>query len=131
MSNDALAEKCVYAMTRAVDELIGNKKFQRLVLFFQRSDSGDGENSFHPKLFESINICAEVEFAGQEAMAASVTSEEGHFSSFECAQHVCIGWRSEWSFLRDLLNIGEAWHGIQSAAADDSNFCLRQKFASA
>src|SRR6266700_2259320 len=127
MSNNALAEKCVYAMTRAVDELIGNKKFQRLVLFFQRSDSGDGENSFHPELFESINICAEVEFAGQKAMAASVTSEEGHFSSFECAQHVCI----EWSLLCNLLNIGKTWHGIQSAAADDSDFCLRQQFASA
>src|SRR5207253_4466807 len=74
MSNDPVAEKSVYAMTGAVDEPIGNKKFQRLVLFFQRSDGGDGKNSFHPELFESINICAEVEFAGQKAMAASVTS---------------------------------------------------------
>jgi hypothetical protein len=60
MRNNSIAEKRVDAMPRAVEELIGDDELQRLMLFLERSDSGNGYDALHAELFEAMNIGAEI-----------------------------------------------------------------------
>src|SRR5205823_4384212 len=51
----AVSKKSIYPVTRAVEELIRDHELQRLVLFFQRPDRGDGDDAFHAQLLEAVN----------------------------------------------------------------------------
>src|SRR5947209_11381644 len=59
-------------------------------------------------------------------MSAAVARKKCDLSSFQGAQDVGIRRRAEWRFLRDLADVGQSGHRVQTATADDSNFCLRQ-----
>ena len=127
VSHDAFTEKRIHAMTRAIEELIGNYEVERLVFFLQRTDRGHGDDPFHTELLEAINIGAKIQFGGKNAMAASMPRQECDFAPFESAQDVSVRRFAEWSLLPNFIYIGEARHRIQPAAANDANFRLRQK----
>ncbi len=90
MRHYTIAEESVHAMPRAIDELIGNHEFERLMLFFQRSDGGDRKNSLNAELFEPINIRTEIQFARQDTMAAPMSCQECDCTAFERAQYKSI-----------------------------------------
>src|ERR1700686_2750702 len=127
VSYDAIPEESIHAMTSAVEELIGNYEVQWLMFFLQRTDRGHGDDPFHAELFEAINVGAKIQFSGENAMAASVARQKCNFAAFECAQDVSIRGFAEWSVLSKFLYAGKARHRIDPAAADNANFCLRQK----
>ena len=127
VGHDAFAEKRIHAMAGTIEELIGDYEIQRLVLFLQRSDRGNGNDPFDAELFESVNVGAEIQFGRQNAMPASVPSQECDLAAFERTENIGIGRISEWSLLFYLAHLGKAGHGIEPAAADNANFCLRQE----
>ena len=126
VADDAVAEERGDAMERAIDELVGNDEVGGLVLFLERSDGGDREDALHAELFEGVNIGAEVEFRGKNAMAAAVAREEGDFAAFQFAENEGIGWVAEGRLDALFVLIGKAGHGIEPAAADDADFRLSQ-----
>ncbi len=78
--DDAFAEESVDALAGAIDELVGDDELQRLVFFLERADGRDRENALDAELFEAVNVGAEVQFGGQNAVAASVAGQEGDFA---------------------------------------------------
>src|SRR5258708_13050262 len=86
-----IAEESVHAMPRAIDELIGNHEFERLMLFFQRSDGGDRKNSLNAELFEPIIIRTEIQFARQDPMAAPMPCQECDCTPSDGHQHKTSG----------------------------------------
>ena len=113
-------------MEGAVDELVGNHEVGRLVLFLQRADGGDGEDALDAELLEGIDIGAEVQLRGKNAVAAAMAGQEGDFAAFQFAQHEGVGGIAEGGFDAHFVLIGEAGHGVEPAAADDADFCLSQ-----
>ncbi len=61
-------------------------------------------------------------------MAAAVAREKGDLAAFEFAENEGVGGRAEGRFHALLVNVGESGHGIEPAAADDADFCLRHSF---
>src|SRR5450631_25834 len=72
VGHDAAAEKSVYAMAGTIEELIGDDEVQRFVLFFQRSDGGNGNDAVYSQLLEAVNVGTEIQFARKDTMAASM-----------------------------------------------------------
>ena len=126
VGDDAFAEEGGDALFGAVVKLVGNDEVGGLVLFLERADGGDGEDALDSELFEAVNVGAEVQLGGKDAVAASVTGEEGDFASGERAEDVGVRRRAEGSFQLNFMNIGQALHGIKAAAADDADLCLCQ-----
>ncbi len=110
-------------MEGAVDELVGNDEVGGLVLFLERADGGDGEDALDAELFEGVNVGAEVELGGQDAMAAAVAREKSDLAALELAEDEGVGRRAEGRFDALFVNVGESGHGIKPAAADDADFC--------
>src|SRR5581483_6429121 len=86
----------------------------------------NGNNAFDAELLHAVDVGTEVEFGRHDAVAASMTRQKSDFATFECAQDVCVGRRSEGSFQLLFVYIGEAGHGVQSTPSDDSNFSFLQ-----
>jgi hypothetical protein len=126
MRDNAVSEESVDPMACAIEELVGNYEIQGLVLFFQRSDCGHGDNPLDPQLFEAVNVGAEIEFAGQDAVAASVPCEEGHFAAFESTANVDVRGSAKWRLQAHFLGFAQARHRIEAATANDAYFCLGQ-----
>ena len=74
-------------MKGAVDELVGHDKVGGLVLFLERADGGDRDDALDAELLEGINVGAEVELGGKDAMAAAVAREKGDLAAFELAEN--------------------------------------------
>jgi len=123
VGNDAVAEEGVDAMASSIEELVGDYEVEWLVLFLERADRGDGDDAVDAELLESVDIGAEVEFGGQEAVARAVTREEGDLAAFELTEYVGIGGIAERSLLADFVDVGEPGHVVKATAADDSDFC--------
>ena len=70
------------------------------MLFLERSHGGDGEDALDAELLEAVNVGAEVQLAGQDAVAASVTREEGHAAALQRAENISLRRRAEGSFNR-------------------------------
>ncbi len=126
MSYDSVAEEGVDAMTRAIEELVGDDEVEGFVLFLERSDGRDGDNALDAELLEPVNIGAEVESAGQDAVATSVASQECDLAAFKGAADIGIGRAAKRGAQTNFFDLCEAGHGIEPAASDDSDFHLRQ-----
>ena len=79
-----------------------------------------------PSCFEAVNIGAEIQFAGQKFVAARMAREKRHFAACESAENVGIGGIAKWRLQLRLRARPETRHVVQTAAADNSNFCLLQ-----
>ena len=95
MRYHAATEKSVDPMAGAVEELIGDNEIQRLMLFFQRSDRGNGNDALDAELLEAMNVGAEVQFTGQDAVASPVARQECDLAAFERAADIGIRRRAK------------------------------------
>ena len=120
------AEERVDAVPRAIEELVGNHEVERLVLFLERADRRDRNDSLHAQLFEAIDIRAEVQLGGKNTVSAAVTGEERDLAPFECSEDVGVRRLTERRLLPDFPHIAQPGHRVQPAASDDSNLRLRQ-----
>jgi hypothetical protein len=59
-------------------------------------------------------------------MAAAMPGKESYLAAFELAQNEWVRGLIEWRFHALFMNVGKSGHGVQPAAADNANFCLRQ-----
>ena len=130
VGDDAVAEERVDAVAGTVEELVGDDEVERLVLLFERSDGGDGDDALDAELLESVNIGTEVEFAGHQDMAATMPGEESDLAALERAADVGVRWSAEGRTNFYFFDFGEAGHGIEPAATDDSDLRLRQTSSS-
>src|SRR5579863_820706 len=98
MGDDAATKKGIHAMTGAVEELIGYHELEWLVLFLERSDGRNGDDTLDAELFESMDVGAKIEFAWHDAVAASVPREERDLASFEDAADIGVRGSAERRF---------------------------------
>ena len=112
VGHDAFAEKRVHAMASAIEELIGDHEIEWLVLFFQRSDRGDRKDAFDAELLETVNVGAEIQLRGKNAMPTAMARQKRNFAAFERAQNIGVGRVTEWSLLLQLpaRRLGRAWN---------------------
>ena len=83
MRHHSGTKKSINAMAGAVEELIGDHEIQRLVFFFQRPHGGNRNNPVDTKLFEAMNVRAEIQLAGKNAVTAPVPRQESNFAAFQ------------------------------------------------
>ncbi len=126
VAHDAVAEEGGDAVEGAVDELVGNDEVGGLVLFLERADGGDGEDALDAELLQGVDVGAEVELGGKNAMAAAVAREKGDLAALELAENEGVGGCAEGRFHALFVNVGESGHGVKPAAADDADFCACQ-----
>ena len=126
MGDDAVAKKSIDAMARAIKELIGDDELHRLVLFLQRTDRGNGNNTLHSEMLKAINVRAKIQLGRKNAMPTPMPGQERDLSAFQRAENVGIRGLSERRAQAEFFYFGKPRHGIESAAAYDSNFCLWQ-----
>ena len=58
-------------------------------------------------------------------MAAAVAGEERYAAARECAENVIVGRLAAGRFDTDFFLRFESGHGVEPAAADDSDFCFQ------
>src|SRR6267143_118476 len=126
MGYDPVAEKRVHAVPRTIEKLVGNYEVEWLVLFLERTHRRHRHDALDAKLFESVNVGAEIQFGRQQFVSTGVTGKKRHLPPFQCAKNVSVGGSTEGSLLLDLLHIPETRHVVQATAADDADLCLRQ-----
>ncbi len=124
--DNAVAEKGVDAMARAVEELVWDHKIEGLVFFFQRAHSRNRNDALDSQLLEAVNIGAEIQFAGQQFVPASMAGQKGDLTPFERAQNVCVGGIAKRCLLAQFVRVAESGHVIQTTAPDNANLCLLQ-----
>ena len=127
MSYDAFAEKRIYTMASAIEELIGDYEIERSVLILQRSDCGNRDDPLDAQLFEPVYIGAKIQFRWQNAVSASVPRKKCDLAALKRTQYIGVGRISEWSLLLHFPDVANTGHGIKPTAANDANFRLRQE----
>ncbi len=65
-------------MKRAVDELVWHHEIGWLVLFLQRANGRDRDNSLDAEFLERINVGAKVQLGRQNAVPASMPRQKGN-----------------------------------------------------
>src|SRR6185437_346815 len=91
VADDAVAEESGNAVMGAVDELVWYHEIGGLVLFLERAHGGNGKDALHAQLLEGVDIGAEVQLGGQNAVAAAMARQKRHFAAFELAEHEWVG----------------------------------------
>src|SRR5580700_1281626 len=81
--DDAATEKCSDAQARTIKELIGDKEIERRQIIAKRADGAHGNNPLRAKQLHREDVCAIVDFARREKMAASVAGEKRDATAFE------------------------------------------------
>src|SRR5581483_3889245 len=97
-----------------------------LVFFLQRTHGRDRNNALHAQLLEAVNIGAKIQFAGKQAVPASMTREKRNLAALELAANVGISGVAEGSLLFHFLNFRQAGHVIKPAPANNADLRLRQ-----
>ncbi len=90
VAHNSVAEKSGNAKESPVDELVGHHKIGGLVLFLQRAHGGNREDALHAELLECINVGAEVQFRGQDAVPAPMPRKKRYLAPLQLAQHKCV-----------------------------------------
>ena len=109
-----------------VEELVWNDELKRLMLFFQRTDSRNGNDALDPELLEAMNVGSEIQFAGQDAVPAPVSRQKGYLATLKRTEHIGVRGRAERRLQLDFVHLAQPRHRIQPTAADDSDFRLWQ-----
>ena len=126
MRNNAATEKGVLEIALgAIQELIHEHDVARFVFRLERTNGAGADDPRDAELFHRPDVGAMIQFAGQNAMAASVAWKENHVAPGKLAGEQFVRRRAERSFDLDPFLIREALNVIEAAAADDANAMLR------
>ena len=92
VGDDAVAEEGVVLVAfGAVEELVDDDDVPRFVLGLEGTDSAGAEDPSHAEGLHRVDVGAVVEFAGADAVAASVSGEEDDFATGEGSHEELIG----------------------------------------
>ena len=122
MDGDALAEEGIDPTPGAVDELVGNKEVARLEAFLETADRVDGDDALHAERLKGVDIGAEGNIGGGNAVPAPVPGQEGNADSLQVADDDFIAGLAEGGPQADFLDITDALNLIQPAPPDDGDF---------
>lgn len=104
-----------------IHELVHQHDIARLILLLQGTDRADADDPAHAEAFESPDIGAVIQLAGQDSMATRMARQKSHGAAFECACENFIGGVAEWSFDFDPFLVGKTLDVVQSASADNAD----------
>ena len=121
MRDETFAEEGRNAAARAIEKLIGNDEIERPKLFFERSNSAQRKNALYAERLHAIDVRAEIQSEGESRCPRAVARQERDCMTFQFANDVVIRRRAERCVDRDFFLRVEAWHGVQTAAADDAD----------
>ena len=108
-------------LARAIVELVGDKKIERLQILLQRADRADGDDPLHAKLLHGMDVGAIIDFRREKAMAARMSCEERDALSLERPHDERIRRGAERSLDAQLARVLEARHVVQPAASNDAD----------
>ena len=120
MRDAAGTEEGFVARDRAVDELIGQHEFARLVFFLQRAYGGNGNEIGDAGALQGIDIGAVIDFTRRDCMPAPVTRKKSHRQSVQFREEDLIGRRSPRTGDRLPMRAFETGQRIKAAAADNT-----------
>src|SRR5207244_7408310 len=86
------------------------------------ADGADGDNALDAEHLHGVDIGAEVQFAGKNAMPAAVTRKKSDPLAFKIADHDFVGRLAERGLDTQFARIAEAAHRVEAAAADHADF---------
>jgi hypothetical protein len=86
----------------------------------------DRYDALDAQLFEGVDVGAEVQLRGEDAMAAPMARQKGHRAPLQLAQDEGVGRLAKGSLHALFMCIGESRHRVKPAAADDSYLRLCQ-----
>ena len=105
----------------AVDELVHQHDVAGLELGLQRADGADADDPLHAELLHRPEVGPVVQFSWQDPVSAPVTGQEDHLAAGQFACEEGVGRIAEGSLHLHPLLTGEAFDGIETAAADDAD----------
>ena len=70
-----------------------------------------------------MNVGAEIELAGHDAMSAPVPRQERHLAAFQIAQNVCVRRLPKRRVNHHFFNVRKPGDVVQTTTADNANFC--------
>src|SRR5882762_9062165 len=90
VSNDSFSKKSGRAVFRSVEKLVRHEKFSRPQIFLQRPDRAHRDDALHSQKLHRVDVCAVVDFAGQDAMPAAVPRQKRNALSLKRTKHYGI-----------------------------------------
>jgi hypothetical protein len=123
---DSVTEKGGAALSGAIDELIGDYEFGRLVLQLEGTYGGDGDDPFDAELLHSEDVGAEVQVRGEDTVATAVAGQEDYPAALQFTGHEDVGGIAKWGGYLNWLRIAQTGHCVKPAPAYDSYFRLMQ-----
>jgi hypothetical protein len=79
MGTYAFTKKCMWAILRVVDNLIGNYKISKATLLSKGAPGADADAPLNSKLLKREDICAIINFAWEEGMVETMTGYKEDF----------------------------------------------------
>ena len=122
--HQAAAEEGADPPLRAIEELIGHDDVERRVFLLQAADRARRQDPLDAEHLEPVDVRAEVQLGGQQAMAGAVPRQERDAPSPQRAENIGAGRIAERCRERLLFAVGQLRHVVQAAAADDADGCL-------
>jgi hypothetical protein len=122
MRHQPFAEEGGNAAAGTVEELVGDDEIERAMFFFERPDGAQRNDAIDSERFHAVDIRPEIQLRRRDAMPAAVASEEGHVLAGQRAQDIIVRGIAEGSLYQDFLRRFKSGHGVEAAAADDSDF---------
>ena len=98
VDDHALAEERARTCLGTVEELVGHDDVERLELLAQAADGARRDDLLHAERLHPPDVGAVVDLAGQDAVAAGVTRQEGDGHAVDVAQEVTVAGVAEGRF---------------------------------
>src|ERR1700693_298277 len=122
MGDNASSKKGIFSFTGMIEKLVGDNQVPRMNFLFHTANRADRNNSLNAEAFHSPYIGAVIDFRREETVALSVPGEKSHLPSFQETGEIRSRWLPERGPNADLPDSGEAFHLIETASADNSDF---------
>lgn len=128
MGDDAAAEESVFeSFFGAIDKLIGKDNFAGLKFGLQGADSADADDPARAEFFHAEDVGAMVEFAWQDAMAASMARKKNNVAAGEFAGEKFVGRSAEGGVDLHPFLVGKTFDVVKAAAANNADARIRHK----
>ena len=119
-ATSTVAEERRRTAARAVDELVRDHHVQRLDVLAQAADGADGDDELDAELLEGPDVRAGGHLGWKKAVPDAVPRQERDALAVQRADGDGVAGRAVRCVDPQLLDVGEAVHLVEAAAADNS-----------
>ena len=121
--DESLPKEGAGAPVRVVVDLVGDDDVAGGVVFAQGAAGIDADDALDAEGFERVNVGAIVDLAGADLVSQPVPRQEGDFLFLQCANHDGRAGSAKGSVEIVFFCFGQAGHGVEAGASDDSQCC--------